>query len=70
MKFLHPGFLYALAFLAIPVIIHLFSFRKAVKVYFSNTRFLKNVKESTKTKRRLKHYLILASRMLFSVVSW
>ncbi len=65
MKFLHPTFLYALVFLSVPIIIHLFNFRKAVKVYFSNTRFLKNIKESTNTRRQLKHYLVLASRLLF-----
>jgi hypothetical protein len=51
--------------LAIPVLIHLFNFRRTTRVYFSNTRFLKLVKEVTTAKRRLKHYLILASRLLF-----
>ena len=32
---------------------------------FSNTRFLKEVKDATTAKRRLKHYLILLSRLLF-----
>jgi hypothetical protein len=65
MTFLYPSFLWALGVLSIPVIIHLFNFRKTTKVYFSNTRFLKHVKESTTAKRKLKHYLILASRLLF-----
>jgi hypothetical protein len=65
MNFLYPSFLWALGVLAIPVIIHLFNFRRTVKVYFSNNRFLKQVKEATTAKRRLKHYLILASRLLF-----
>jgi len=65
MTFLYPSFLWALAALSIPVIIHLFNFRKTTRVYFSNTRFLKQVKEATTAKRRLKHYLILASRLLF-----
>ncbi|MDH5603317.1 MAG: BatA domain-containing protein, partial [Cyclobacteriaceae bacterium] len=34
-----PQFLYGLLGLAIPVIIHLFNFRKARKVYFSSNRF-------------------------------
>ncbi len=65
MTFLYPTFLWALAVLSIPVIIHLFNFRKTTRVFFSNTRFLKQVKEATTAKRKLKHYLILASRLLF-----
>ena len=65
MTFLYPSFLWALAALSIPVLIHLFNFRKTTRVFFSNNRFLKQVKEVTTAKRRLKHYLILASRLLF-----
>lgn len=65
MTFLYPTFLWALAALSIPVLIHLFNFRKTTRIYFSNTRFLRLVKEVTTAKRRLKHYLILASRLLF-----
>jgi hypothetical protein len=65
MTFLYPSFLWALTALAIPILIHLFNFRRTLRVYFSNTRFLKHVKEVTTAKRRLKHYLILASRLLF-----
>src|SRR6478735_11554324 len=65
MSFLYPTFLWALAALSIPVIIHLFNFRKTTRIYFSNTRFLRQVKEETTQKRRLKQYLVLASRLLF-----
>src|SRR3954470_10541393 len=65
MSFLYPSFLWALAALAIPIVIHLFNFRRTTRIYFSNTRFLKLVKEVTTAKRRLKHYLILASRLFF-----
>jgi hypothetical protein len=65
MSFLYPTFLWALAVLSIPIIIHLFNFRKTTRIYFSNTRFLKQVKEATTAKRRLKHYLVLFSRLLF-----
>ncbi|MBW3544149.1 MAG: BatA domain-containing protein [Bacteroidetes bacterium] len=65
MNFLAPGFLYALAALAIPIIIHLFQFRKVRRVYFSNTRFLEQVKQVSQTKRRLKHLLILLCRLAF-----
>lgn len=64
MTFLYPSFLWALAALSIPVLIHLFNFRRTTRILFSNNRFLKQVKEVTTAKRRLKHYLILASRLL------
>ena len=58
-------FLWALGALAIPIIIHLFNFRKTTRIYFSNIRFLKQIKQETTQKRRLKQYLVLASRLLF-----
>jgi hypothetical protein len=63
-QFLHPYFLWALLALAIPVIIHLFSFRRFKTVYFSNVKFLKEVKEETASRSKLKHLLVLASRLL------
>lgn len=65
MKFAFPQFLWALSALAIPIIIHLFNFRKTVRIYFSNNRLLKQIKEETTQKRKLKQYLVLASRLLF-----
>lgn len=64
MKLLYPEFLWALLALSIPIIIHLFNFRKFTKVYFSNISLLKEVKLETKSKSRLKHLLILLIRLL------
>ena len=64
MEFLYSTFLYALALVAVPIIIHLFNFRKFKTVYFSNVQFLKSVKEKTKSQSQLKHLLILLSRIL------
>lgn len=64
MQFLFPFFLFALAALAIPIIIHLFNFRRYKTVYFSNVQFLKEVKEETSSRSRLKHLLVLISRLL------
>ena len=64
MKLLYPEFLWALTALSIPIIIHLFNFRKFTKVYFSNIELLKEVKLETKSKSRLKHFLILLIRLL------
>ena len=56
--------LWGLIATAIPIIVHLFNFRKFKKVYFSNVEFLKEIKQETQSKRNLKHLLILASRIL------
>lgn len=64
MQFVYPAFLFGLAALAIPVIIHLFNFRRFKTVYFTNVRFLKNIQEETATKSKLKHLFILLSRLL------
>ncbi len=63
MQFLFPSFLWALLALAIPLIIHLFHFRRFKKVYFTNVDLLKEIKEETSSKNKLKNLLILLSRM-------
>ena len=65
MNFAFPQFLWALTALSIPIIVHLFNFRKTTRVFFSNNRLLRQIKEETTQKRRLKQYLVLASRLLF-----
>ncbi len=64
MQFLFPAFLFALAALAIPVIIHLFYFRRFKKIYFTNVRFLREVKEETSARSKLRNLLVLLARML------
>ncbi len=64
MRFLYPEFLFALAAVAIPILIHLFNFRKFKKIQFSNLRFLKQVQQATSSGRKLKDRLILAARIL------
>jgi hypothetical protein len=64
MRFVHPEILYFLGFLAVPIIIHLFNFRRYKTVYFSDVRLLRNIQEETKSRSRLKHWLILLSRLL------
>lgn len=64
MSFLYPSFLFALSALSIPIIVHLFNFRRYKKVYFTNVRFLKEVQQESKSKSTLKRLLILASRLL------
>ena len=64
MNFLFPTFLIGLSAIAIPIIIHLFNFRKYKKVYFTNVQFLKELKQESDSKSKLKEYLILAMRIL------
>src|SRR3954466_8318477 len=64
MHFIYPGFLFALFTLSIPVIVHLFNFRRFKKIYFTNVRFLREIKQDTQSKSRLRHLLILISRIL------
>jgi hypothetical protein len=64
MKFQHPGYLFFLFFLIVPIIIHLYSFRQYKTYYFSSIVFLKNIDQETKSVRKLKHLLILISRLL------
>lgn len=64
MNFLYPQFLWALTLLAIPIIIHLFNFKRYKTLYFSSLQFVKHVDQKTKSTQRLKHYLILTSRIL------
>ncbi len=64
MQFVYPAFLFALAALAIPIILHLFYFRRFKKVYFTNVRFLKEVKEETSARSKLRNLLVLLMRLL------
>lgn len=64
MQFLYPTFLIAALAVAIPVIIHLFYFRRFKKVYFTNVRFLKEVKEETSARQKLRNLLVLLMRCL------
>tara|TARA_R110000868_G_scaffold153120_5_gene378477 strand:- start:2988 stop:4910 length:1923 start_codon:yes stop_codon:yes gene_type:complete len=65
MQFKHPELLYALFFLLIPIIIHLFQFRKFQKEDFTNVAFLKEVTLQTRKSSQLKKWLTLLTRLLF-----
>ena len=64
MQFVNPYFLFAFSALAIPIIVHLFNFRRYKKVYFSNTAFLNELVEETNNAQKLKRLLILLARCL------
>ena len=65
MEFLYPNMFYALFALIIPIVIHLFNFRRHKTVYFSNTAVLKTIERETSKTKKLKHFLVLMTRMLF-----
>lgn len=64
MMFQNPTFLYALPAMLIPVVIHLFSFRRYRKVYFSNVAMLEAIHVETRKQSKLRHLLVLIARML------
>lgn len=64
MQFVFPIFLAAAAAIAIPIIIHLFYFRRFKKVYFTNVRFLQEVKDITSNRQKLRNLLVLLMRCL------
>ncbi len=64
MSFVYPNFLWALSLLLIPIIIHLFHFRRYKKVLFPNVQFLKNVQKQTQSVKKVRNLLILIARLL------
>jgi hypothetical protein len=64
MSFLNPLLLFGLAAAAIPLIIHLFNFRRPRRVDFSSLAFLHELKKSTMQRVRVKQWLLLALRTL------
>ncbi len=65
MNFLYPNILWCLFALAIPIIIHLFNFRRHKIVYFSNTATLKTIEQENAKTKKLKYIIALIMRMLF-----
>ena len=65
MNFLYPQILFGLFALSIPIIIHLFDFRRAKKIYFSTNQFLRQAKNTTSSRLKLRYLLILLSRLAF-----
>jgi hypothetical protein len=64
MHFVYPGFLAALAVILIPVLVHLFYFRRYKTIRFSSLRFLRTIETERKNQNKLKHFLLLCSRIL------
>ena len=65
MHFLYPNMLWGLLALLIPIIIHLFNFRRHKLVYFSNTAVLRSIQQENAKTRKLKYLVTLLLRCLF-----
>ncbi len=64
MHFKHPELLWALLFLLIPLIIHLFQLRRFKKTPFTNVQLLQKVVAESRRSSTIRKWLLLASRML------
>lgn len=62
--FIHPEYLWGLLFLIIPLLIHLFNFKKAKKIFFTRVSLLKEIKTENKNFSKLKKRLILFTRLM------
>ena len=64
MEFVHPEFLWLFILLLIPIIIHLFHFRKHKTLFFPSLKFLKFIQQEQKSTQKLKYLSVLISRLL------
>ncbi|HQW70666.1 MAG: BatA domain-containing protein [Saprospiraceae bacterium] len=64
MQFLFPAFLTAAFVIAIPIIIHLFNFRRYKKVFFTNVAFLRSIQQTSNSRKKVQQWLVLACRCL------
>lgn len=67
MAFLYPNILWALWALLIPILVHLFNFRRHKLVYFSNTSLLKTIQQESARTKKLKEIVLLMLRCLFII---
>ena len=65
MRFLYPNMLWGLLALLIPILVHLFNFRRHKLVYFSNTAVLRSIQQENAKTRKLKYLVTLLLRCLF-----
>lgn len=64
MSFVYPEFLYAFLVLLIPIIIHLFHFKRFKTLYFSSIQFLQALTQESKSTQKIKHIVLLTLRLL------
>jgi len=64
MQFTNPLFLFGIFAITIPILIHLFNFRRYKTTYFSNVKLLQEILLKTKRESRLQHLIVLFLRIL------
>ncbi|MBR6492162.1 MAG: BatA domain-containing protein, partial [Bacteroidales bacterium] len=64
MQFANPNYLWALSAILIPIIVHIFQFRKLKNTYFTNVDLLKELNVERRKVSRLKQLIILGLRIL------
>lgn len=64
MLFNQPLLLIGLVGVLVPILIHLFNFRRYKTYYFSNVKMLQDIAEKTKRESQLKHLIVLCLRVL------
>ena len=64
MLFRNPALLFGLLLLLIPIILHLFNLQRFETVKFTNVKFLKEIKEKSQKRSKLKKWLLLVTRLL------
>lgn len=64
MAFGNPLLLIGLSAILVPIIIHLFNFRRYKTVYFSNVKMLDDIKKQTKKEQTLQQLIVLSLRIL------
>jgi hypothetical protein len=64
MNFLYPNTLWFLLLLSIPILIHLFHFRRHKKIYFSSLQFMQSLQKEKKSIQKLQSLLILLFRLM------
>lgn len=64
MNFLNPFFLFGLAALGLPILIHLVKRERAQRLYFSSLRFLRPISQRTLKYLRLQNLFLMLLRML------
>lgn len=68
MQFKHPEILYFLFLLVLPILVHLFQFRRFKKEFFTNVKLLKEIQIQTRKSKSIKKWLLLLTRLLLLTV--
>ncbi|MDE6106663.1 MAG: BatA domain-containing protein, partial [Bacteroidales bacterium] len=62
-SFVHPEFLWGWAFVLVPILLHLFDWKRYKTVYFPHVAALQQAQQRHKRQRQLRRRLVLACRV-------